>query len=352
MITNRYLSAARNRTMQQFGKRFFPGHYLTTTPLHTHGMPVLGSSDDINGRQLVNDKPNWRGYNNLYYWSYLEPEEGVYDFSKILEDLDRTAADGKVMGISVEDRAYSTTLIDPLPAYLGVDPIYEGGWYRPGTGIFPKLWVPAIGDRMAALLQAMGDAVDSHPALSVVTFQETAVHDITLQQGYDATEYFLYLKKLNSAASAAFPRTVVAQIVNWFAGMSQAQGNELISHIVNTCHGGFGSTDIIASNQGGTVTPVPALNTNFGNLGIYDTYRGVAPIVTRAETPTYYGSDDPQVQFDYAMDTMGAHMVLWQPIRGIAHPVLFTIHDVIDVVDQENGRTNTTTPTTLLNATE
>jgi len=344
MITNRYLSAARKRTMQQIGKRFFPGHYLTAGTRHEHGMSPEGSIDDVNGRQLVDDNPNWRGYNNRYYWSYLEPEEGVYDFSKILEDLDRTAADGKVMIVSIEERTFDSNQNTPLPSYLSEDPIYQGGWYTTSTGIFPKFWIPSIGNRMVALLQAMGEAINTNPTLAAVTFQETAVHDIQIQPGYLPAEYLIYLKKVHSAAHAAFPNTVISQTANWRAGMSAEQADEMMNHLVYECQGGFGSTDIIEQRIDDPY-PRTALVNSFG--AYYSSLRGIAPIITRVEAPTF-NTQTARIQYDFVINEMGANIISWLPKLDLSGDPAFTINEVIAVIDAENGRINTTTPSNLL----
>jgi hypothetical protein len=130
--------------------------------------------------------------------------------------------------------------------------------------------------------------------------------------------------------------------------MTSAQAEDFITHLVENCGGGFGDPDIIRSSPITLPPPQTALETGFGMLGIYDTYRGVAPIITRAETATYYGSGSAQTAIDYAVDVMGAHIVSWQAIRGIAFSPQFTVYDVDAALELNNGRINSTTPTALM----
>jgi hypothetical protein len=348
MFTNRNYLRARIKKRQ--GKNFYPGHYLYTTREGAHGMPSIGSTDDINMRQLVYDNPNFMGYLNKYIWASLEPSLGVYNFSKIFEDLEISADDGKVMIVGINERTFSNSYF-PGPSYMNpaspdYDDEYEGAYFTPEakSGFYPNLAMPKVTDRTVALLAALGASIKDHPALSAIALVETAVVGLSALPGYSNINYLSHFIRVHDTVALAFPNTLIYQTVNWFAGLTSDQVDTFMVNLVETHKGAFGATDIIAFEVGNT-EPLPTLDTPFGPY--YTKYRGKAPIVVSAQAPTY-NIYTARIQYDYAVNDIGAHIIAWQPNRGFAGDPTYTIYDVIDVVNEENGRTNTTIPSNIL----
>ena len=85
-------------------RRFNPGHYVG-----------LGPGEEP--REIVQlDEPAIRGVSLRYFWRWLEPEPGEYDFSGVERDLEYLSACGKQLVVFVMDMRYSAH--SPLPDYL------------------------------------------------------------------------------------------------------------------------------------------------------------------------------------------------------------------------------------------
>jgi hypothetical protein len=353
MFTNRnYL---RTRIKKRQGKKFFPGHYVYTTLEGENGMPPLGSDADRGFRQLVSDNPNFTGYLNRYPWAAVEPSRGVYDFSKILEDLATTEADGKVMIVEIMERQWGETHPFPGPSYMNpespdFDPAYTGVYFSPPTTPWkqkPNLCMPIFGDRMVELIAALGVAISKHPRLSMIFFTETANVGMQDQPGFTGAKYLTYLKRVTNVAAAAFPGTIIHHTTNWSEGMSLAEADEFIRHLVENHSGSFGATDIISLGAWEAelgLEPRSALVNSFGKY--YDIFRGQTTITARAESPSFTNGT-ARTQYDHAVNELGANLIVWQINRGWNNAI-FTIDDIIDVVNEEQGRTNQTVPSNLL----
>lgn len=330
-------------------KKYFPGHYLYTNRTTAHGMPPLGSQEDLTMRQLISANPNWQGYTVKYTWRGLEPRFGVYDFSAIERDLRTAVNDGKKLAIFFRERVFSAS--DPFPGPSYMDPTssdfnrdYEGAYFRDSKGWHPNLTHPAIGVRMRAIVTALGNEFDSHPALSSITFQETAVVDMKDQPGFTGLKYMNYLKDLHAAAEAAFPTTIVVQLVNWRGGMSEAETDEMMLHFVES-RGAFGEPDIMRKEPSATNITSP-FDTQFKDYFINNNNK--APIWNHAQAVTFNASN-ARDQIDFAVDRLGAHFITWLPRRFLYEA--FSIYDVINEVDADQGRTNTVAPESLINPT-
>jgi hypothetical protein len=348
MFTNRNYLRARIKKRQ--GRNYFPGHYLYTTSEGGHGMPPIGSLDDINMRQLVYDNPNFRGYLNKYNWASLEPSRGTYDFSKILEDIATTVADEKVMIIGINERTFNDSYF-PGPSYMNpaspdFDQDYQGAYFKVDlkAGTYPNLAMPIVADRMVEMISALGTAIIDRSSLSAITFMETSVEGMKDLDGYTNENYLSYLMRIHNTAAETFPETLIYQTVNWFAGLTNDQVDTFMANLVETHKGAFGATDIIALGAQHT-EPLPTLDTPFGPY--YIQYRGLTTMIVSAQAPTY-GIYTARIQYDYAVNDIGANIIAWQPNRGFAGDPVYTIYDVRDVVNEENGRTNTTIPSNLL----
>ncbi len=328
-------------------KKFFPGHYLTTTQMGQEGMPPIGSTTDKNNRQLVSSNPNFRGYNNRYSWNHLEPSRGVYNFDKILKDLATAAADGKVGGINIGTKRLRETDPWPLPNYMNPDsPQYDSTYSdlfyhydREGfTGeVFPKTYKPLYADRLIDLITALGAALDSHPALSYVGFEETGQGGIREQPDFSVDGAISYFRRIHDAAASAFPTTIIKQLVNYQGGLSETDWDVLMNRMLNVNTIAIGAPDIRLS---------PTSHPLVHRFGKYFTgYRGIIPIITECQSPSYKYST-ARGQLDFAVKDLNAHIIAWVPQKLATNE--FRIYDVIEVVNAEQGRTASGIPSSLI----
>jgi hypothetical protein len=314
-------------------KKWFPGHYLYADE--------KSFSQGLQERsvQLVRGNRNFAGYHVRYAWAALEPNKGVYDFSIIDRDLKTASSDGKKLIIHIHDRNHQKSSRLPVPEYLTKDPIYEGGVYwTSGSKIMPKLWVPAVTERYGELFKALGKAFDGNSTLAYVAIEETALPGAKDQPGFTSSKLANGYKTIYSAAAAGFPRTIFSQYANYRGGMTERDTDATMAHLVETTKNGFGGPDALRFGTGGSHG---ALDSQYGRY--YTRYRGVAPITSSSQAPTYEANDALTV-IKYATDELGAHFMSWAPITSGRK---WTIYDVIKVLDAGKGTLNTTPPKNL-----
>lgn len=307
--------------------KWFPGHYLYATD-HTNHLGITTKD-----RNLIKNNKNFVGYHGQYWWHRLEPTKGNYDFTMILEDLDKAHSDGKKLSVKFYDRIFSLNRPFPVPEYLTKDPVYEGGVYTSGTKILPKLWVPAMTERYVLLHQAMARAIDKHPALSAILLEETALTGRETQKGYSDQKYHDALVRINSAASTAFIETPVFQLANY--GLPEDLRTSLMYEIVEVNKNGIGGPDTY-NNDGG------ALEMAFGPF--YTKYDGIAPKYASVEASGYQTAFNMRQVFEYGVDKLKLNFMAWTPRTSDWGPKGYTIDDAIAVINQENGRINTRPP--------
>jgi len=72
----------------------------------------------------VQNNPHLRGVCEFFEWSELETSMGVYDFTRIQQDLDAMAAAGAHLVIMIRDKRFGTGAA--VPAYMQAPgPPYE-----------------------------------------------------------------------------------------------------------------------------------------------------------------------------------------------------------------------------------
>lgn len=336
---------------QALTHKWFPGHYLTSSPDRNGIAPAISQSA-IN---MVGGNPNFVGYKTLYLWGKHESRPGVYDFSKILADLDYAQGVGKKIVLVIRERQFDCALDFPLPEYMR-DPssVYQGGVYTQIGGSstdpdvcrrYPKLWIPEVANAFSAFWTALGAQIDSHPALALVQLQESAMVDLAKQEGWNQPAFLNNIINIHSAISAAFPTTPFTPYLNYLSGLGgndaqrAASQEAIIANLVGK-KGGMGDPDLVI--DGGSGSP---LTKPYGEY--WRTYRGIVTFAVDHQATSYQWLSAREV-YDRGVDGLGVHFMAWQPITLKTHPnSAYSIHDVIDVINAENGRINTAPPSNL-----
>lgn len=103
-----------------------------------------------------------------YLWPRLEPEEGLYDFSPIVEGLDRAQEMGLKLGFRIVTAHPFVTRDDTtfpfFPKWIPYKEVTRDG----RTAQAPDWDDPTVQQAIENLLRALGDAVRDHPALLFV----------------------------------------------------------------------------------------------------------------------------------------------------------------------------------------
>ena len=164
-----------------------------------------------------------------YSWLHLEPGKDEYDFSMIREDLALLRAHGKKLFVQLQDVSFSPDII-PVPRYLRRDP-YNGGvdkQYRIDTdeehavheGWMTRRWDPAVQERLAKLLLALGKEFDGqiegiNLAESSATFGESGK---LFPKGFTPQAYRDGIITNMRALKRAFPKSVTIEYGNFMPG--------------------------------------------------------------------------------------------------------------------------------------
>jgi hypothetical protein len=218
------------------------------TVLYGGGSPAFMQSEMAD----LNNQDNIVGYRMLVSWSALEPTQGNYDFSAIDAALARlkTAYNKPkqlvIMLWTYSHHSYYPGDISVVPAYIQQNPAYGAspiagsyGWWGmnangASTGMYaPALYNPAVMDRFIALLQAMGNHLDSDPNVEGIYFQENSTivqaanSSSNKDPNYSDSGFVTQYENLLSATTAAFPHTSVILANTWLVRSQNAVALEL-----------------------------------------------------------------------------------------------------------------------------
>jgi hypothetical protein len=246
--------------------KWHPGHYILVG-----GGPI---------REELVSIPHFRGFQRMYSWAKLEPEQGRYDFSEIHHDLKLLAPHERQLVLQIQYKAFGRDSRQ-VPAYLA-GPEFGGGVYRANSGSWnPVIWNEKVGQRMEALFQALGRAFDQHPGVEAVVLPETAPSaslEKSPQEGVEAftmPRYVESLKQHLTALRRAFPHTSVIQYTNF----PQAVLPELTAYM-KSVGVGLGGPDVYPR----------ASDLADPEKGIYRLYAGLAgtvPLGAAVQSPDY-----------------------------------------------------------------
>jgi hypothetical protein len=166
-----------------------------------------------------------------YTWRQLEPKPNVYHFKIVRDDLAFLRAHGKRLFIQLQDVTFEPKSIN-VPPYLLSDPKYHGGanpqYDIPGDnetnapieGWVARRWDPAVRERFARLLSALGQEFDGK--IEGINLAETAVNfgesGKLYPKGFTPPLYRDAILANMTALKRAFPKSVTMQYANFMPG--------------------------------------------------------------------------------------------------------------------------------------
>lgn len=198
----------------------------------------------------------FKGVQGRYLWRELEPQKGVYDFSRIENDLAYLQSIGKRLVIQFETTKWGSTSFG-FPQYL-VSPEYAGGYFRRASGeAIPKKYNAQVGARIQALMTALGNRFDGEGFVEAVVAGETSLgvpsaQDPSTVADYTVMSWKTQIKGVMSAAKKAFPNTHVIQYINYLDKGSD-QLADIVEH-AKAIGAGIGGPDIVPYNASGMST--------------------------------------------------------------------------------------------------
>lgn len=289
--------------------KWHPGHYVTLLP---DGAPRLAYMQRAIGELQAN--PALRGLQIRYTWAELEPERGLYDFSRIERDLELLAAADKRLFILLQTKSFDRS--SPAPAYLDAE-LPDGGTYafaktRIVEGELPRiagynirLWDTGVRERLKALTAALGKRFNTHPALEGMAMTETSLgFALTPIERPQANAFFTNLLQVHASLRQAFPNTVTLQFTNYPV-------NQLPTFVpgLRDVDAGLGGPDTFVDN--------PSLES-----GVYPYYRqlaGVVPLAPSVQYENYFARthggayDPPSIDeiYQFARNELKANYIFW-----------------------------------------
>lgn len=165
--------------------------------------------------------PRFQGAQIMYSWRQLEPARGEYDFSAIREDYMYLEAHGKKLFIQLQDATFMNSNVG-VPDYLLTDE-FDGGAIEQRTdegepeGWVAKRWNPAVRERFAQLISALGTEFDGK--IAGINLQESAIR---VSHDYDASfspeGYIEGIKANMLAMKQSFGSSTTMQYANFMPG--------------------------------------------------------------------------------------------------------------------------------------
>lgn len=310
--------------------KWHPGHYVIGWP-------------DQPARALEKHlaSPAIRGLKVDYSWRELEPRPGEYDFARLEADLAVAQKHGKQLFLALMDKRWNVGTNPPrskLPApdFVLDDPRYGGGVVplKGGRAQVVTLWQPAVMDRYAALIAALGKRFDGEPNFEGVCTDETAL-DLETRIPKDVqlatwTRYATELKR-------AFPRSTVLIYLNW-----HPLADELAANCVKV-GAGFGGPDVVpltSTNLNPARYPPGKPRRKMEGDRAAEKYWGQVPVGHDAQTPIFGGKEGRPTLDEllaWANDGLHCNYVFWPAITR-EHFTCDLAKDIIPFLEREQGR--------------
>jgi hypothetical protein len=297
-------------------RKFHPGHYTVLLPAAS-GQRYM----DEAARQTGNV-----GIMKKYSWRELEPQKGVYDFSKVRADLDWAQAYGQQVIIMIVDKTFK--LERPNPGYLDwITPRNSSGGYT------MVRWNPTVVARYKALVAAMGQRFDSHPNFEGIAIQESAL-------GFDSAtlDRLAYTpEKYRDASISAFgyalnvmPKSRVFWYQNYLV-----RNQSYIGTIART----LGPKGLVMA--GPDVLPDSAALKKM-SYPFFDDLQGKAHLGIQIEDVCYRAPHEtagystkywtPAELFRYARDELHVNYLFWVRIAKSTYPDSYDWYDALPVI--------------------
>ncbi|MBN1674726.1 MAG: fibronectin type III domain-containing protein [Kiritimatiellae bacterium] len=278
----------------------------------------------------IYDQPHIKGVKIHYFWAWLEPSEGVYDFSIIEANLAELARHNKRLVIEVtwQGSYHMSGLCAPQYVY-DQDAVFC--WFG-GDKCVAAMWRPWIAERYGKLLEALGQRFNDEPYVEgLMLGEETSLGscpapDVTVEN------VLAGLCSNFDAAKAAFPNKVIMQKSNYLGG-SQSAMDEMIAYAQEVGMG-IGGTDLRTGRP------------THSQLRHKD-YAGLIPLSVDNERPNTSPGSTVEAAFQWAVndpDGLHANYIFWS--RGGTGEWDF-VSGILPVINAHEGAINEALPFNL-----
>jgi len=292
------------------GIKWHPGHYVKT-----QGNECGDQTTYFNGvqRDLTNgvmSSTELIGALVVYGWGALEPDNGVYDWSRVYTNLNWHAARGKYLIVTVDGKCFSGSnpewMVPANLATLGI------GYESYGPSIIAAIWREQVMDQVIAFWQAFAAEFDGHPNIEMVAFfGESCPSWGQAPEGppadYSHSRLLAQQIRLYDAMQRAFKETSAAGPWNC------SQGGTIINGIEALYQRGLGHISADSHDDSGNVI-------FRGEAGAIRDYRGTIPHRTIVSQPNLGGKDNilPLSNIQSLLDRGQMTHVLWVLSSGVS----------------------------------
>jgi len=276
-----------------------------------------GDEGSLHKQDLKN--PCVDGVQIIYTWKQLEPQKGVYDFSKIDNDLNFLNLIHKKLFIQLQDRSFEPTLFN-VPDYLRDEENYHGGvamqYDFPGegkpitTGWVARVWDPAVRERYNLLIKELATQFDGK--IYGINLPETAVDFDETNPPKDFTfDNYFYAELENiSTLRKAFHKSIVIQYVNFFPGEWDNDHHymgRIFTYAMNH-QIGLGGPDVVPYRMAHIKNSYPFFHNFKGKLLTGMAIQEPDYTYKNPETGDYYTFSD---FYNFTRDYLGATILFW-----------------------------------------
>lgn len=352
-------------------KKWNPGHYL-----YGANEATTNSLKWVWEKQIYSD--NFAGIVLGFYWEDLEKVKSNYDFSDIEAELEKVRnlnaihKTNKKIILAINTGYYNYKITDdndkelddssvpPGPEYLRNDSEYEGGFMHTQKGKWlPKYWLDSIRDRVAALVEALGEAFDDEELIEVMllrsesalggnedaftsdrgcAFVEYCEKSLN-SEGYTRQAFVEATDFVNRVAVKAWPNTNVMKYLNFISSDNERPRTntdeymQILADSLLSYGGGLGSPDMrpLFNNQKEERDKI------IPSFKQYKLKKGQMPLLSAVSTEIYAGGFNNQsgnywpadTIINYAINTLGLNYMLWLKNENQST----TITDVVNTLD-------------------
>lgn len=263
--------------------------------------------------------PCIRGVQIIYSWRQLEPQKGVYDFSKIEEDLNDLNRIDKKLYIQIQDRSFSPDVF-PVPDYIRLEKEYHGGVVQqydfPGegkpvtAGWVARTWDPAVRKRFQLLLKKLASKFDGK--IYGINLPETSIDldPYNLPEDFSSDEYFYSVLDNMSYLKKVFQKTRVTQYVNFFPD-EWNNDHHYISRLfvfARKHHIGLGGPDVVPYKESQMKNSYPFFHKFKGKIEIAMAIQEPDYTYTNPKSGNFYRFDD---FYSFSKEYLGAFILFW-----------------------------------------
>ncbi len=328
--------------------KWHPGHYVMLV-----GSGNTGKNSDYYMSQIYREldaNKAIRGIAARYDWDEIETSKGVYDFRSIDKLLAGLSQRDKQLIILLEYKSFTPEIL--VPKYLQTAE-YEGGVFALGSngnikGYNVKLWNTEVHKRLVALIDAVGQHVNSHPNFEGFGLQETAMGQaLKPLTSVQSNGFYTNLISTNKSARVSFPNTMTFQLANF----PRPVLTTLIPQL-QTIGATLGATDIFIEEPG-----LLAPGTKYTSKGLYLYFpelTGKMPLLAQVEKSNYQDSKHDGTGFKptvnqlltFGKEKLHANYILWTRSPDYFGQVLQMLNQKAQT-ETPSGGLNATCPTSI-----